>query len=50
MFGGKAMGFDICILKLQQGCLMNIFIYLEGNGYMTKEGKKATATIRDKHI
>lgn len=40
MFRGKTMGFEMGILKLQQGCLLSIFIYLEGNGYMTKDGKR----------
>lgn len=34
------MGFHMGITKLQQECLISIFIYLEGNGYMTKAGKK----------
>lgn len=44
------MSFYLGILNLQQGCLMSIFIYLEGKGYMSKNGKKANVTIRYKLI
>lgn len=44
------MGFVVGLVNLSHGYLASNFIYIVGDGYITKKKKRGKATIRWKHI